>query len=791
MNSSDYIRRCEVCDRENPPDAVRCDCGALIAHIDLTPHRSAAVPEPLAEPTASSDLAGPLCPYADCAMPNPPGSVDCVYCNRPLASMPTAVTDIAPAVASPLPARLARDWQVVRAFPASGGEADLYLLHGERGEAVAKLYRHGLAPATAVLERLKDVGGRPVVRLIEHGVDDGRAWELLEYCRHGNLRDWLAAGPRPREDIISLVRELSGALEVLHGAGILHRDLKPENVLLRAKAPLQLALTDFGTARLQRATQHFTEGARTTLYAAPETLAGVLDAASDWWSVGMIVLEAASGRHPFAGLSDLVIAHHLATRPVRVEGVADDSLAALCAGLLLRDPQKRWQADELRRWLAGDVSLGHPGESGDSATLRPYRIGDAECRTPAELAAALAAHWPEASRDLARGNIRKWLDNEWHDQNLLRRFDDQMAVRGLSDDRRLLDTLILLDHRLPPVWQGRPAGRDALLAAAARAERDDDARNWLQTLYRDEVLPALRPHDPVLADAGLAWTAAIRELRDGWQAVEELLKHGRRHLRHIAGEDDASYVDIDSALYGQVSGFHQPDPVRLLPRLLTAVLDPASLAELRRQDDLACARLLPDCPWLAQLPAIDAAQSGPLLVRHFALPLAEEEAARQREDRERRQRRRQRELQQMDEAYSNDLHSLLSAIECGEAQAARAAIDNLGAAGTAMFALVDALPEAAQLRQRAERSQPALHQLRRALDRYEEEVARRDIWVQPLRLGLAVVIVFLLTVGIHVAAGLAAGSVFIVWWLLLQKNADQAETALRQQASALATTLLG
>lgn len=780
MNSIDHIRRCEVCDRENPPDAVRCDCGALLAHIDLTPRRSAPVAAP-----AQDMLAGPLCPHPDCAMPNPPGSVDCLYCARPLES-PVATASEAP---SPLPAGLAGDWRVVRAFPASGGEADLYLVSGERGQAVAKLYRHGLAPATAVLDRLKDIAGRPVVHLIDHGSNDGRAWELLEYCPLGNLRDWLGAGPRPREDIIALVRELSGALEALQTAGILHRDLKPENVLLRSNTPLELALTDFGTARLQSATQHFTEAARTTLYAAPETLAGVLDAASDWWSVGMIVLEAASGRHPFAGLSDLVIAHHLATRPVRIDGIADESLAALCAGLLLRNPQKRWQAAELRRWLAGDRSLGHPGESGDSTTLRPYRIGDAECRTPAELAAALAAYWPEASRDLARGNIRKWLDNEWHDHNLLRHFDDRMAVRGQSDDRRLLDTLLLLDHRLPPVWLGRSASRDAILAAASRAESDSEARAWLLTLYREDVLPALRPHDPSLADAGLALTEAVRELRAGWQTVEDLLKSGRRHQRQISGDDDASYVDVDSAIYGSASLQHQPDAEKLLPRLFTAVLDPESLADLRRNDDLATARLLPDCPWLAHLRAIDQNTPGPLLIRHFALPFAEEDAKRRRQEKEVQQRRRQRELRQMNETYGRELHGLLAAIEHGDPEGARAALDALSSISTIALALSEPLQEAEQLRLRAERTRPTLHLIRRSLDQFDYQTRRRDIWLQPLRLLIGVAIVYLLGASIHLAAGLGAGALMIFWWLLLKNNADRAATTLRRVAQPLATML--
>src|SRR4029450_9940821 len=135
------------------------------------------------------------------------------------------------------------------------------------------------------------------------------------------------------------------------------------------------------------APQHFPAGARTTRYAAPEVLTGVLDAKSDWWSLGMIALEAAAGRHPFDGLTEQVMNHQLATRPVDVRGVYDDDLRKLCRGLLLRDPKRRWGSHEGARWLEGDASLAVAADAeGAATTVRPYRFGKTEATTSAELA---------------------------------------------------------------------------------------------------------------------------------------------------------------------------------------------------------------------------------------------------------------------------------------------------------------------------------------------------------------------------------------------------------------------
>ncbi|MBS0321674.1 MAG: protein kinase [Proteobacteria bacterium] len=624
------MRVCPVCDAENPPARARCTCGALLTGVDFSRPRASThslLPRVVQEPAepAMPGAAPPAasapqqtCGHDDCRQPNPPGETTCVYCGRPLGGAVAAPT----LDARPLPPALRGDYRIVDAFPATGSEADILLVEqrssGER--RVVKLYRRGLEPDFALLDVLASTIGPTVVRLLAHGVSEGTAYEVLEYVPGGTLQHYLAAGPVPPSDVRAIVRDVGAALTGIHAHRILHRDVKPDNILLRGTSPLSLALTDFGIASLAAATQHFTGGARTTRYAAPEVLTGVLDAKADWWSLGMIVLEAATGRHPFDGLTEQVMNHHLATRPIDVSGVFDDDLRRLARGLLLRDPKRRFGEDEVRRWLDGDPSLAAVDDVVEIGTdAKPYRLEESEARTPAELAVALARHWDAGKRDLVRGQVVRWVETELHEHNLARRLRDIVEPRGPGDDRKLAQALIALDATLPPIWRGEPLTESGLVAhARAAAGGDEDAATWLGILYEDDVL-ALFAHDPALASLRTTWRAAHARFDDGWAAAQRAELEWRRSP---AGRPHGPAL-VDDALYGLASRLPPPPPYPLAAAVLLATCDLAYASALSDEVRAGAAALGARVGWFHWRDNDDPVAA---LVAHHLLPLAREEA---------------------------------------------------------------------------------------------------------------------------------------------------------------------
>ena len=261
-----------------------------------------------------------------------------------------------------IPEAIARSRTIVRQLKATGAEADVYVTADKDGdEAIAKVYRYGMEPNLEVLERVKGAGSERLIRILEHGEEASRHWELIEYARHGSLEEHGGA-----VDARALTTQLNEGLKTLHELGIEHRDLKPGNVLVKSDDPLEIAIADFGISSVVDETVHFTSAARTIGYAPPEsvgsTLAGeegamvaIARTKWDYWSLGMILVEVLTGKHPFEGLAEATIAYTIATKGAddATTGIEDDGWRELCEGLLERDPAHRWGAEEVEGWLEG------------------------------------------------------------------------------------------------------------------------------------------------------------------------------------------------------------------------------------------------------------------------------------------------------------------------------------------------------------------------------------------------------------------------------------------------------
>jgi serine/threonine-protein kinase PpkA len=142
---------------------------------------------------------------------------------------------------------------------------------------------------------------------------DGDAAIAMEFLGGGHLGDRIGNQPSAGA-AISLLRQAAVALAALHRHGVAHGDVKPANLLLRSNGDLVLA--DFGLARgphpwAQPALAGLVVG--TPRYAAPEqSQCGMVGAAADVYSLGVVCHELLCGKPPFPGDTVLeVLSQHL------------------------------------------------------------------------------------------------------------------------------------------------------------------------------------------------------------------------------------------------------------------------------------------------------------------------------------------------------------------------------------------------------------------------------------------------------------------------------------------------
>lgn len=146
-----------------------------------------------------------------------------------------------------------------------------------------------------------------IARLLEGGsTADGLPYFVMEYIEGQPITEYCNSREFNNSERLELFRQVCSALHYAHQNLVVHRDIKPSNILVTAEGVPKLL--DFGIAKLlgpsweAGATDATASMLRlmTPEYASPEQLRGLaITTGSDVYSLGVVLYELLSGRHPY------------------------------------------------------------------------------------------------------------------------------------------------------------------------------------------------------------------------------------------------------------------------------------------------------------------------------------------------------------------------------------------------------------------------------------------------------------------------------------------------------------
>ena len=252
--------------------------------------------------------------------------------------------------------------RLVSLISSSSAEADVWLGECPDGRRVAiKIYRHGQIPGLMDVRKKCGLAHANLVPVLDAGQVEDRYYEVSPFIDGPALNRLVAQqGPLHESEIAELLRQLGGAIHYLHTEQVLHRDVKPSNVFVTNRQPLAVRLADFGSARLGANQTMLTGTVGTVAYSAPEAVTGLQSEASDYWSLGMVLLEAVTGRPPFQGIDLRQQLYRVASGQVEIPEGLSPRLQSLFHGLLKLDYTQRWRKKEIDAWLKGEAPPAAP-----------------------------------------------------------------------------------------------------------------------------------------------------------------------------------------------------------------------------------------------------------------------------------------------------------------------------------------------------------------------------------------------------------------------------------------------
>jgi len=210
-----------------------------------------------------------------------------------------------------------------------------------------------------------------IVSIYDWGRDDTDEtyYIVMELVRGTDLKSAInQRGPLNQRKAAEIASQVCSALSVAHAYDIIHRDIKPHNIMVQPDGNAKVM--DFGIARANGSSMTQTGSVLgTAYYVSPEQAQGrELTAATDLYSLGIVLYECVTGKLPFEGPDAVAVAlkqvNQAPAPPSELNADLDADLEAIILKAMAKDPAERYSTAEAMRLALNNYLAGRPIDTG-------------------------------------------------------------------------------------------------------------------------------------------------------------------------------------------------------------------------------------------------------------------------------------------------------------------------------------------------------------------------------------------------------------------------------------------
>lgn len=326
-------------------------------------------------------------------------------------------------------------YRSMRVISEESGEAKVFEVEADGKRYALKMYRYGIRPDHAVLDRIMKLRGSGLlVDIYDHGtwLDDKQGvdfdYEVMQLCPGGSLATVQLEGKE--EQLKEIALKMTAAIDFLHRKGIVHRDVKPANFMFTDEARTKFVLTDWGFAKiLDKDGRAVSDDGRTKIYTAPELYINIpgqatyADAKVDFYSMGMSLLALWRGEGLLIADEQKLVRQKLDEElpyPSRKE--MSEHMLSLIKALTRNNPEKRAGFEDIKRWASGEIIYHDTAADNVAAEYRIVFSGEKNliAHNHEELGAMMWDNQELAKKYLYSDKIAGWLEDAGRPEMALR-----------------------------------------------------------------------------------------------------------------------------------------------------------------------------------------------------------------------------------------------------------------------------------------------------------------------------------------------------------------------------------